>query len=186
LEDDSLSTHTQAVSTQRTSKVVREIAETVILTVIIFLVVRLAVQNFRVQGTSMLPTVHNGDLVLVNKVDYLIHGPEHGDVIVFRYPRNTSEDFIKRVIGIPGDLVRVKDGAGVWVNHHRIKESYILARPFYSWGPRRVPPNDYFVLGDNRNNSFDSHVWGYVPRHDIIGKALVAYWPLNQLKFFSF
>lgn len=182
----------ESTTVTRTSKVLREVLETVALTVIIFLAVRLAVQNFKVSGDSMFPTVHDGSLVLVNKVDYLFHSPQRGDVIVFRFPRSPSEDFIKRVIGVPGDRVRVT-GRKVYVNHHALREPYIpkSQRPIYTYpasGTRskKIPKNEYFVLGDNRNNSYDSHIWGYVPRHDIIGKALIAYWPLNEVKFFSF
>lgn len=168
----------------------REIGETLVLTIVIFLIVRLAVQNFKVSGISMLPTVHNGDLVLVNKVDYTFESPGRGDVIVFKAPPQPSDDYIKRVIGVPGDLVRIRAGKGVWVNNHKLAESYIAQVPSYSWplagGSKRVPRNDYFVLGDNRNNSYDSHAWGYVPRKNIIGKALVAYWPVQDIRFFSF
>jgi signal peptidase I len=188
----------------RSAKIVREIVETIILTVLIFLVVRLAVQNFRVDGTSMLPTVKNGELVLVNKVDYLVGSPARGDVVVFHFPLNPSQDFIKRVIATPGDTVRIRAGQGVWVDDKKLSEPYIAAIPNYNYpitgGPAKVPKDDYFVLGDNRNDSYDSHAWGFVPRHNIIGKALVAYWPIltnchwkgilpscsSDLKFFSF
>lgn len=189
-----ISTESPPPRTNRSSKVIREILETVALTVLIFLLVRVAVQNFRVDGTSMLPTVHSGDLVLVNKVDYLLHPPERGDVIVFRFPLNTQEDFIKRVIGVPGNVVRVRAFQGVWVNGQKLSEPYILQIPNYNFGPVRVPNNDFFVLGDNRNDSYDSHEWlgannkpaPWVPRGNIIGKVLISYWPLTDLKFFSF
>lgn len=156
----------------------------------------------------MMPTVKNGNLVLVNKVDYLIGSPQTGDVIVFHYPREPSEDFIKRVIATPGETVEIKTDKGVWVNGRKLNEPYIEAIPDYPHEPDtygvdvrlNVPKNDYFVLGDNRNNSFDSHDWGFVPRQNIIGKALVAYWPVitdchfngivpscsSDFKFFSF
>ncbi|HEV3311692.1 MAG TPA: signal peptidase I [Chloroflexota bacterium] len=181
----------------RTAKVVREIVETIILTVLIFFVVRLVVQNFRVDGISMFPTVKNGDLVLVNKADYLIGSPGRGDVIVFHPPIAPKEDYIKRVIGIPGDVVRIRVNQGVWINGHKVPEPYIPASqiPDYNWGPEKVPKNDYFVLGDNRNQSYDSHAWindatqkpdPWVPRSAIIGKALIAYWPFGDMKFFNF
>ena len=184
----------QEQSSNRTKKVIREVVETIVLTLLIFLVVRLVVQNFRVDGFSMLPTVKNGDLVLVNKFDYMFESPQRGDIIVFHFPLNPSEDFIKRVIGVPGDTVRIKGGVGVFVDGHLLKESYIpksyqVALPSesgYNMAAEKVPPNEYFVLGDNRNNSYDSHAWGFVPRRNIIGKALVAYWPLNNIKFFAF
>lgn len=166
---------------------IRELIETAILTILIFFAVRVGLQNFRVQGTSMLPTLQNGDFVLVNKVDYMLHSPERGDVIVFHYPYNPSQDYIKRVIGVPGDSIRVDNGT-VYVNGKPQSESYIEARPTYTYpahGSYKVPGGDYFVLGDNRNNSYDSHYWGPVARKYIIGKALIDYWPPRDLKFFS-
>src|SRR5579884_1177980 len=141
---------------------VRELVETAILTLAIFLVVRVAVQNFKVEGLSMTPNLHNGEYILVNKIDYLLHAPQRGDIIVFRaVPAGQPDrDFIKRVIGLPGDTVAVHNGS-VYINGHRLAESYIgpAYRPQYTWGPLKVPKNDYFVLGDNRNDSEDSHLW---------------------------
>ena len=177
----------------KTSHWVREIAETIILILVIFFVVRLVVQNFKVQGTSMMPTVHNGSLVLVNKVDYFLHGPQRGDVIVFHAPPATgaqNQDFIKRVIGLPGDTVQIHNGK-VFVNGRALSEPYELQTPDYTMKtiPNThsdvVPKNTIFVLGDNRRNSYDSHLWGLLPDKNIIGKALVSYWPPPDLKFFS-
>jgi len=197
----------------RGSRVFRELIETILLTVIIFFVVRLAVQNFRVDGTSMMSTVRNNDLVLVNKVDYLLSSPQTGDVIVFKPPVEKSEDFIKRVIGTPGDVVQVRANQGVWLNGKKLNEPYLQSSgcpnapptkpweceiPNYNWGPATVPQGDYFVLGDDRNDSYDSHAWcpvpgdihpcdvTWVPRSAIIGKALIAYWPVTDFKFFGF
>ncbi len=175
----------------KTSHWVREIAETIVLILVIFFVVRLAVQNFKVQGTSMLPTIQNGSLVLVNKVDYLIHQPQAGDVVVFKAPPEPSQDFIKRVIATPGESVQVHSGK-VFVDGHALKEPYELQTPNYTMlkipdtNSDVVPKNDVFVLGDNRRNSYDSHLWGLLPQKNIIGKALVSYWPPSDLKFFSF
>ena len=114
----------------------------IVLTLVIFLVVRVAVQNFRVSGTSMVPTVHNGDLVLVNELDYLLSSPHDGDVIVFRAPSKaltygeTHEDYIKRVIGTPGDTVEVKANQGVWVDGKKLSEPYIAQIPNYNYGPK--------------------------------------------------
>src|SRR5437588_3597327 len=137
---------------------VRELVEMAVLTIAIFLVVRVALQNFKVEGDSMFPSLHNNQYILVNKVDYLIHSPERGDVIVFRaVPAGQPDrDFIKRVIGLPGDWVQVKNGA-IFINGRQLAENYQHAIPNYTWpeqgGPRQVPKNQYFVLGDNRNNS---------------------------------
>jgi signal peptidase I len=173
----------------------REALETVLFIVIIVVAVRFSVQNFRVDGKSMTPTVHDNELVLVDKLDYDFTSPKIGDIVVFKAPPDPSEDFIKRIIGTPGDQIQIKSGVGVFVNGHLLHEPYIKAIPTYSWPPgggsEQVPPNDYFVLGDNRNDSYDSHAWPtsvgpWVPRSDIIGKAIVSYWPPSDFKFFSF
>jgi signal peptidase I len=156
--------------------VLRELIETLALTLIIFLLIRFAVQNFRIEGYSMEPNFHDGQFLIVNKLVYLLHPPERGDVIVFIPPTNTSRDFIKRVIGLPGDRIEITNGR-VYVNGALLDEPYPLNPGTYSAGPVTVPPGEYFVLGDNRNNSSDSHSWGSVPAKDIIGKAWVSYWP---------
>jgi signal peptidase I len=186
----------------------RDILETLVLTVVIFLVVQSVVKNFKVEGSSMEPTLHDGEFLLVDKAvywslspnivhvllpnvgptgqterTYVFHSPQRGDIIVFRYPQDPSRDFIKRVIGVPGDTVEIRDGA-VYVNGQTSPEPYIMAPPHYQMGPQRVTPGNYFVLGDNRNNSSDSHVWGQVPWSDIIGQAWVSYWPLGDWQFF--
>ncbi|HLJ67335.1 MAG TPA: signal peptidase I [Chloroflexota bacterium] len=165
---------------------VRELLETAILTIAIFLVVRIALQNFRVEGESMNPTLQNGEYILVNKVDYMLHSPHRGDIIVFNATpaHSPDKDFIKRVIGLPGDTVQVKNQT-VYVNGNALSEPYELQAPDYTWGPQKVPVNDYFVLGDNRNNSADSHLWGWLPRRYIIGKAWVSYWPPSDLHLFT-
>jgi signal peptidase I len=188
---------------------VRDVLETLVLTLVIFLLVRSVVQNFRVEGRSMEPTLHSGQYLLVNKaiywnidVDllkrlfpfirwpenphsraiYLFQPPQRGDIIVFRYPRDPSRDFIKRVIAVPGEVVEVRQGR-VFVNGTPLEEYYINDQPAYQWGPQRLPPDHYFVLGDNRNASSDSHVWGPVPKDYIIGKAWLSYWPPDQFGF---
>lgn len=183
---------------------VRDVLETLLLTVLIFLIVRSVVQNFKVEGRSMEPTLHNGQYLLINKATYwrldgnllgklnpgaeassdsavpashyLFSPPERGDIIVFRYPKEPSRDFIKRVIGVPGDMVEIKNGV-VYVNGKPLHEDYTADPPSYFQPAERVPEGNYFVLGDNRNNSSDSHVWGLVPEENIIGKAWFSYWP---------
>ena len=176
----------------------RELLEMAVLTLAIFLVVRVALQNFKVEGMSMEPNLHNDEYILVNKVDYFFHSPERGDVIVFHATPAGSpdKDFIKRVVGLPGETVAVHNGS-VYINGHRLNESYNHYTPEYnfpdscahpsqstSWCSQKIPPNDYFVLGDNRNNSEDSHIWKWLPRSDIIGKAWISYWPLSNLHIF--
>ena len=152
----------------------------------------------------MEPGLENGQYLLVNKAVYfklnlgtlskyvpflgatdgeetfLFHGPQRGDVIVFRYPKDPSRDFIKRVIGVPGDRVRVEGGL-VYVNNVPIQESYISSNAGRDIEEQIVPDSSYFVLGDNRPNSSDSRNWGFVPEDNIIGKAMLSYWPLSDL-----
>ncbi len=158
----------------------RELIETLLLTLVIFLLIRFAVQNFRIEGFSMEPNFHDGQFLLVNKLIYALQPPQRGDVIIFRYPNNPSRDFIKRIIGLPGDKVEVVDGR-VLINNEALPETYPLNEGSYSYGPVVVGADEYFVLGDNRNNSSDSHSWGMLPAKDIIGKAWVSYWPPQMI-----
>jgi signal peptidase I len=155
---------------------VRELVETLLLTLVIFLLIRFAMQNFRVEGFSMEPNFHDGQFLLVTKIEYMLHSPERGDVIVFRFPNQPSRDFIKRIIGLPGDRIDIRNGQ-VLVNNESLPESYPLNAGSYTYGPVTVGAEEYFVLGDNRNNSSDSHSWGMLPTKNIIGKAWFSYWP---------
>jgi signal peptidase I len=180
----------EQATARRPKSLVRELFETLILTAAIFLLVRVAVQNFKVDGSSMEPTFHSGEYILVDKFDYWFHAPERGDVVVFRAvpARAPNRDFIKRVVGLPGDRVSVKSGVGVFINGKELPERYIQQTPTYSFHQVTVPKNDYFVLGDNRNNSFDSSRWTATPflaRKYIIGKAWVAYWPAHDITAFK-
>lgn len=166
----------------------RETVETAVLTLVVFLAVRVALQNFKVEGESMMPTLQSNEYVLVNKIDYLVAHPRRGDIVVFRAvpAGQPTKDFVKRIIGLPGDTVSVRNNA-VYVNGHRLKEPYELQPPDYDFVAHKVPANSYFVLGDNRNNSFDSHLWPvtFLPRRDIIGKAWISYWPPPDLHLFQ-
>ena len=161
------------------SHLAREIIETLALTLIIFLVIHFTVQNYMVEGTSMQPSLYNNQFVLVNKLAYLFHAPERGDVIVFHWPQDTTKDLIKRVIGLPGDTIVITRDT-VQVNGVVLKEPYIKEADNPQGARLVVPTNDYFVLGDNRPVSDDSRDWGYVPRSYIIGKAVLVYWPVNN------
>ena len=164
-----------------------ELVETLAITLVLFLAARASLQPFTVQGQSMEPTLHNHEYILVEKVTYWLHAPQRGDVVVFRYPGDPSVDYIKRVIGLPGDHVQIHDG-GVYVNGHRLTEKYIAAPPDYSgctYCDVTVPKNDLFVLGDNRDNSSDSHEWGLLPRGNVVGRAWISYWPLPDLSILS-
>lgn len=157
----------------------RELVETVLLTLVIFFMIRFAIENYRIEGYSMEPNFHDGQFLLVSKIQYLVSPPQRGDVIVFRYPLNPKKNFIKRVIGLPGETVEVRAGK-VFVNNVRIPERYPFNFADYDWGPVTVGSEEYFVLGDNRPESSDSHSWGLLPTKDIIGKAWVSYWPPNE------
>jgi signal peptidase I len=154
----------------------REIVETLVLTAIIFLGVRVLVQNYKVEGYSMEPTLDDGQYLLINKVGMHFHQPTRGDIIVFEYPLDPSKSFVKRVIGVPGDTVEVRDQQ-TFVDGKAIKEPYIRSPENGVFIRNVVPPGEYFVMGDNRNNSSDSRAWGMLPEKDIIGQAWVSYWP---------
>jgi signal peptidase I len=188
---------------RRIGRLARELVETLVLALLIFLVVRAALQNFRVEGSSMDPVLHNGEYLIVNKaiytrinlktisrfipfidpgdnpVRYIFRRPQRGDVVVFRFPGNPERDFIKRIVGEPGDTLEIKDGA-VYIDGGPLDEPYITSKPTYTYGPVEIPPDQYFVLGDNRNNSYDSHVWGFLPEENIIGQAWLSYWPKDS------
>src|SRR6266700_1415772 len=125
----------------------RDIVETAVLTVAIFLMVRVALQNFRVEGESMYPNFHNGEYILVNKVDYLLHAPQRGDVIVFRaVPAGEPDrDFIKRVVGLPGETIAIRDNT-VYINGNPLHDSYAREPMNYTFPAVKIPANDYFVL----------------------------------------
>ncbi len=166
-------------------RLLREIIETLVLTLLMFLVIRFAVQNFNVAGISMEPNLHNTELILVDKWTYLFRQPTRGDVIVFVAPPHPDLDYVKRIIGLPGDVVSIHNTT-VSVDGVTLNEVYIDPRnqgnPYADKNLTniKVPPNDYFVLGDNRAVSSDSRDWGFVPQKNIIGRAAFVYWPLGQ------
>jgi signal peptidase I len=172
---------TQEASKNRSEfvRAVMDVLETLILAGILFLLINAVTARIRVDGSSMEPTLHHGQFVMVNKLAYRIGEPSRGDVIVFHYPVDPQQEYIKRVIGLPGDRVEVIDKK-VFVNDLLIQEPYIAAAPNYGPGSWVVPENALFVLGDNRNNSSDSHTWGTVPLEYVVGKAVVVYWPPLQ------
>jgi signal peptidase I len=159
----------------RRSHVLREIVETVLLTAAIFLVVNAATGRFRIEGQSMEPNLHDGEYVLIDKISYLLHPPERGDVVVFT-PPNNDRDYIKRVIGLPGDTVEVKGGQ-VHVNGVALDEPYLQQMILRDEPARVVEAGRYFVLGDNRNNSSDSRSFGTITPQSIVGRAWLVYWP---------
>lgn len=152
-----------------------DILETLILSVVLFVSINLISARIRVDGASMEPTLLSGEYVIVNRISYRLGSPHRGDIIVFHFPRDPKEEYIKRIIGLPGDDVEVKNNA-VYVNEQLLDEGYLKVTTHYS-GTWRVPDGQLFVLGDNRNNSSDSHDWGTVPMNYVVGKAVLVYWP---------
>lgn len=163
----------------------REYLETIAgaLFLAVFIMVFVA-RAFTVDGPSMLPTLHSGERLLIDKVTYRVRPPKRGDVVVFRYPADPKHYFIKRVVGVAGDLVQI-EGGKVRVNGVEIDEPYLDAPMLGRNRSFSVPEGHYFVLGDNRNNSQDSRspMVGYVPRSHIIGRALLRYWPVDRIGF---
>jgi len=157
----------------------REIIGTIVLAVIIFALLQTTFQTFIVVGCSMEPSFQWTQRVLTNKISYKFHEPERGDVVVLQATDNENVDYIKRIIGLPGDKVEVKDRV-VYVNDSPLDEPYIKEFPNYTMSRREVPENNYFVLGDNRNNSNDSHNGWTVPRENIVGKVWCSIWPPSQ------
>ncbi|MBL1209334.1 signal peptidase I [Geminocystis sp. GBBB08] len=138
-----------------------------------------------IPSSSMEPTLLINDRLMIEKMSYRFHEPKRGDVVVFNATETLQKEgyqdaFIKRIIGIPGDQVKVRNGK-VMVNNQVLRETYIKEAPNYNFGPVTVPENQYLVLGDNRNNSYDSHYWGFVPRDKIIGRASVRFWPPQRI-----
>jgi signal peptidase I len=160
-----------------------ETLQTVLMAIVLYFIIDLMLGRVRVENISMEPTLHANEFILVNKMAYRIGDFHRGDVVVFHYPRNPSEDYIKRIIGLPGDRVRIQDGR-VYVNDQPLEEAYTAASPSYV-GEWSVPEDQIFVLGDNRNQSSDSHTWGFVPHEYVVGRALVIYWPLSELKILN-
>lgn len=183
--------------------VVREILETVVLAVLVFLILQTSIQNFRVEGSSMDPSLEDGQYLLVNKAVYMrinvqglarfipslngsgvrypFHPPRRGEIVVFRFPLNPSRDFVKRVAAGPGETVEIRQGV-VFVNGEPLEEPYITHASNSTRPPITLGPDEYYVLGDNRRASNDSRDWGPVPLENIIGRAWATYWPLNRLE----
>ena len=156
---------------------VYEVLETIVLAAIIWLAVNFATARFIVEGSSMEPNFHTGQMLIVSKLAYKLSTPQRGDVIVFQYPGNPVDDYIKRVIGIPGDTVDIQDGR-VSINGQAISEPYLAPDSSEMFrGKWTVPADSYFVMGDNRLHSSDSRSWGMLSKEFIIGKAWVSYWP---------
>jgi len=168
---------------RREKSQLRELVETIGSSLLIaaFIIIFIA-RAYTVNGESMLPTFQHGERLLVDKISYRFVEPSRGEIIVFKNPSNEKEQFIKRVIGLPGDKVAIIQGV-VYVNDQPVQEEYTLAPARIGFAPQIVPENTYFVLGDNRNNSEDSRFSrvGFLPRNLIVGRAIWRYWPLNRV-----
>lgn len=156
-----------------------EALQTVLIAGVLFLLVNLITARIRVESVSMQPNLFEGEYVVVNRLAYLLTEPERGDIIVFRFPLDPSRRYIKRVIGLPGDTIVAKGGE-IYVNEVQLTEPYLATEVTYE-GEWIVPAENLFVLGDNRNNSLDSKNWGNLPFDNVIGKAILVYWPPSEL-----
>jgi signal peptidase I len=160
-------------------KILREAGIIVLIAVAIFVLLRLTIQSYTVVMSSMEPNFQEGECIMVSKVSYRSSGPQRGEVIVFDPPFDSQYPFIKRVIGLPGETVEIKEGK-VFIDGIPLEEEYIAAQPNYTMSAQEIPENEYFVLGDNRNNSNDSHNSWTVPRDNLIGRAWFTYWPPSK------
>lgn len=164
----------------RRAHITREVIEVILLVVVISVAIRLSIDTRFVEGDSMEPNLPPSQLVMVNKLAYLFGSPQRGDVIVLYFPLDTSKQFIKRIIGIPGDRIDLKPGE-VSVNGHPIAEPYVTKEQNAQVGSVTLGPDQYFVMGDHREVSCDSRSWGPLPKNDIIGKVTLVYWPLSKI-----
>lgn len=168
----------------------RDTLEIVFLALVLYVVIQYAVQTVHVLGSSMSLTLHDNDLLVASKISYKIHDPQRGDIIVFKPPNEDSRDFIKRVIALPGDKIRITNSV-VYINGQVLHEPYLPEKWTYNnnWPAdgqdKLVPADQYFVMGDNRNHSSDSRSFGFVERDAILGKAEVRIWPLGQVGFLT-
>lgn len=159
----------------------REIGITILIALAIFALLRVTLQGYTVQYSCMLPNIEDGEWIMANKASYFFSNPERGEVIIFDPPHNSQFPYIKRIIGLPGETVEIKDGK-VLINNIPINEEYIKEPPHYTMPPKEIPADEYFVLGDNRNNANDSHTGWTASRESIIGKAWFVYWPPGKWK----
>lgn len=162
---------------------IKDVLETLVLSIVLFVGVNVISARIRVDGASMEPTLATGEYVIVNRLSYRFGTPQRGDIIVFHPPLAPQEEYIKRVIGLPGDDVEVRNGT-VYVNGQALDETYLNTKTNYP-GTWRIPAGQLFVLGDNRNNSSDSHEWGTIAMDSIVGKAILVYWPPTDWELIS-
>ncbi len=163
----------------------REILESIVIAVILALIIRtFAFEPFYIPSGSMEPTLQINDEILVNKFGHHIWEFQRGDILVFKYPENPEIDYVKRLIGLPGEKVELKDSK-LYINDQEVAEDYLPeGLKFDDYGPVEVPEGHYLMLGDNRNNSEDSRYWGCLPEDNVIGKAMFIFWPLDRIRAF--
>ena len=167
---------------------VKENLQIIAIGLILALLIRSFIAEPRyIPSDSMLPTLEQGDRLVVEKVSYRFHLPHPGDIVVFTPPPQLQmlgydphQAFIKRIIALPGETIAVQDGT-VYLNNQRLAENYILENPHYNLSPIEVPSGYLFVMGDNRNNSNDSHIWGLLPAENLIGRAMFRFWPPQRI-----
>jgi signal peptidase I len=157
-----------------------DFAKNLLIALVLVFLVNLVIDRVRVENISMFPTLKEGDMLVVNKLAYKLGKVDRGDILTFHYPLDPKLSFIKRAIGLPGDTVEIVNKK-VWVNGNALNEPYIVTPSDYT-GKWVVPADSVFVLGDNRVDSADSHVWGFVPSNDLVGKVLAVYWPPNRMR----
>lgn len=168
----------------------RDTLEIVFLALVLYVVIQYAVQTVHVLGSSMIDTLHDNDLLVASKISYKLHPPQRGDIVVFKPPDELSRDFIKRVIALPGERIHITNGV-VYINGRVLNEPYLPEKWTYnnnwpaSGEDQIMQPGRYFVMGDNRNHSSDSRVFGAITLDSILGKAEVRIWPLSDLGFLS-
>jgi len=173
-------------SVSAAGSLLRELVEVVVLAVILYFGISFAVQTVHVEGLSMWATLDDNDYLIADKIDYRLHAPQRGDIIILRPPTDNSKDFIKRVIALPGERILIRDGV-VYINGHRLVEPYLPdAWTIFNNYPQNgkpdelIPANQYFVMGDNRNRSQDSRTFGAIGRDRIDGRAWFRIWPIGH------
>ncbi len=190
------------------SRIGRDIIEAVVLAAVVFLLLQTTVRNFKVDGSSMDPTLEHGQYLLVNRLLYLqidlerlskivpfwkaeeqssrfaIRAPKRGEIVVFQFPRDPSKDFVKRVVGLPGEAIEMKDGR-VIVDGNVLEEPYLIAKDNSNKDRVKLREGEYYVLGDNRTHSNDSRSWGPVPEANLRGKVWMVYWPVPEIQILN-
>jgi signal peptidase I len=158
-----------------------DLLETIVFAFILaFLIKTFILQISYIPTGSMIPTLNEKEAVLVIRIPYYFREPSRGEVIVFKYPQDLTKEYVKRLIGLPGDTIEIKNGV-VYVNGKALDEPYVKNKSSDNYGPIKVPKDNYFVLGDNRPVSVDSRYWGFVPKKNLVGKAVLLLWPPQRI-----